>query len=46
MSEELTVVTQEYAVSANVFANLDTFKEIYDIGKMFASSSLVPQAYQ
>lgn len=46
MSEELVTVTQEHAVSTNVFANLDSFKEIYDIGKMFASSSLVPQAYQ
>lgn len=28
------------------FANLDNFKEIYDIGKMFASSTLVPSNYQ
>lgn len=28
------------------FANMENFKEIFDIGKMFASSSLVPQSYQ
>lgn len=28
------------------FSNIQNFKEIFDIGKMFASSTLVPQAYQ
>lgn len=35
-----------YELSAGVFATIENFKEIYDIGKMFASSSLVPQTYQ
>lgn len=30
----------------STFSNLANFKEIYDIGKMFASSSLVPKNYQ
>lgn len=30
----------------SVFSSLANFKELYDIGKMFASSSLVPAAYQ
>lgn len=33
-------------VGAGVFSSIQNFKEIYDIGKMFASSTLVPQAYQ
>lgn len=32
--------------SAGVFSSMTNFKEMYDIGKMFASSTLVPQAYQ
>lgn len=35
-----------YELSTGVFATIENFKEIYDIGKMFASSSLVPQTYQ
>ena len=31
---------------ATPFSNSDSFKRIYDIGKMFASSTLVPQNYQ
>lgn len=31
---------------ADVFSNSEKFKEIFDIGKMFAASTLVPQAYQ
>ena len=31
-----------YELSTGVFATIENFKEIYDIGKMFASSSLVP----
>ena len=30
----------------SAFSNMQNFKELYDIGKMFASSTLVPQAYQ
>lgn len=37
---------QNHAVSTGVFSTLKNFKEIYDIGKMFASSTLVPAAYQ
>lgn len=33
-------------VSTNVFTTIENFKEIFDIGKMFSSSTLVPQAYQ
>lgn len=33
-------------VNEGVFSSIQNFKEIYDIGKMFASSTLVPQAYQ
>lgn len=46
MSEELMMVNQEHAISTNVFSNAESFKEIFDIGKMFASSSMVPAAYQ
>lgn len=38
--------TELHGLSTNVFSNIESFKEIFDIGKMFASSSLVPQAYQ
>lgn len=43
---ELIKQEQINELSTNVFSSLDNFKEIYDIGKMFASSTLVPQAYQ
>lgn len=33
-------------VSTNVFSDPESFQKIFDIGKMFASSSLAPQAYQ
>lgn len=46
MSNELTTIQEKHELSTGVFSNLENFKEIYDIGKMFASSSLVPQAYQ
>lgn len=32
--------------TGGVFSSIANFKELYDIGKMFASSALVPQAYQ
>lgn len=44
---ELQVHTEnKHELSNGVFSSIQNFKEIYDIGKMFASSSLVPQAYQ
>lgn len=46
---ENEIVKQEQLHELSVggsFATLENFKEIYDIGKMFASSTLVPQAYQ
>ena len=46
MGDELTTIQEKHELSTGVFSNLENFKEIYDIGKMFASSSLVPQAYQ
>ena len=36
---------QELSVET-VFSSLENFKEIYDIGKMFATSSLIPASYQ
>jgi hypothetical protein len=47
MGNELVKQEQLHELSAQgVFSTLENFKEIYDIGKMFASSTLVPQAYQ
>lgn len=46
MDNEILIEEQEHGLSTNVFSNIKNFKEIYDIGKMFASSTLVPQAYQ
>lgn len=42
------IVKQEQIneLSANVFSSKENFAELFDIGKMFASSTLVPQAYQ
>lgn len=38
---------QKHEISQlGTFSTLENFKEIYDIGKMFASSTLVPKAYQ
>lgn len=45
-STELAVQEQKYELSSGTFATIANFKEIFDIGKMFASSTLVPQAYQ
>lgn len=42
--EEITVKNERAEVSP--FSNADSFKNIFDIGKMFASSQLVPQNYQ
>lgn len=38
--------TKNEIVTEGVFSNIHNFKELYDIGKMFASSTLVPSAYQ
>ena len=46
MENEIVKAEQLHELSTNVFGSLENFKEIYDIGKMFASSTLVPQAYQ
>jgi hypothetical protein len=46
LSNELIKHEQTYEVSAGAFTSLENFKELFDIGKMFASSTLVPQAYQ
>jgi hypothetical protein len=45
MDNEL-IKQEKHELSTGVFSNLENFKEIYDIGKMFASSTLVPQNYQ
>lgn len=44
MENVLVQAAQQNQLST--FSNSNNFKEIFDIGKMFASSSLVPQAYQ
>lgn len=46
MENEVFAQEQMHELSCETFSNLVNFKEIYDIGKMFASSKLVPQAYQ
>lgn len=46
MGNEVTVRQEAHELTTGVFSTIDNFKEIYDIGKMFASSSLVPQTYQ
>lgn len=46
MEEKKELMEQAQHSQLATFATLDNFKEIYDIGKMFASSTLVPKAYQ
>lgn len=46
MENEVMQVHEQHELSTGVFSTMENFKEIYDIGKMFASSTLVPQAYQ
>lgn len=43
---EEIMVKEAGELSTGVFSNLENFKELYDIGKMFALSTVVPQAYQ
>lgn len=40
------ITVSEVRNDLSVFSDSESFKKIFDIGKMFASSSLVPQAYQ
>lgn len=46
MENELLVAENQSSLSTNVFSDPDAFQNIFNIGKMFAASSLVPQAYQ
>lgn len=43
---EIMVAEHNAQLSSSVFSDPESFQKIFDIGKMFASSSLVPQAYQ
>jgi len=45
MDNEIIVQEQKYEV-ANPFANSAAFQELYDIGKMFAVSDIVPSSYR
>lgn len=40
------IIVNESKNDLSVFSDSDSFKKIFDIGKMFAASSLVPQTYQ
>lgn len=40
------IMINEQKNELSVFSDSESFKRIFDIGKMFASSMLVPQAYQ
>ncbi len=46
MDNEVLVVENQGNISTHVFSDGVAFQKLFDIGKMFASSSLVPQAYQ
>lgn len=46
MENEIIQAEQARGLSADVFSNPESFQKIYDMGKMFASSRLVPTAYQ
>ncbi len=43
---EIMTAEQSSQLSTNVFSDPEAFQSLFNIGKMFASSSLVPQAYQ
>lgn len=45
MEYEVQTMEQKQELGS-VFSNAESFQKLYDIGKMFASSSLVPQTYQ
>lgn len=46
MNTEITNVDEKKVLPSQVFENAESFQALYDIGKMFASSALVPQNYQ
>lgn len=46
MNNEIVKSEETTQLSTGAFTNAENFKELFDIGKMFASSTLVPQAYQ
>ena len=41
---EMVIKEEKHELSP--FSDAENFKKIFDIGKMFASSQLVPQTYQ
>lgn len=44
---ELQVMNEQHiGLADNAFANRESFQALYDMGKMFATSALVPQNYQ
>lgn len=43
---EIMTIEQSSPLLTNVFSDPEAFQNLFNIGKMFASSSLVPQAYQ
>lgn len=43
---EITLREQNHEVQTGTFETPENFQKLFDIGKMFASSNLVPQAYQ
>lgn len=40
------MAAQDNSLAIDTFSNSESFQKIYDIGKMFASSTLVPSAFQ
>lgn len=42
----IMAVEQNTQLSSKVFSDPEAFQNLFNIGKMFASSSLVPQAYR
>ena len=46
MEQEIVLSEKSKKEMANPFSSGENFQKIFDIGKMFASSQLVPQIYQ
>lgn len=46
MENEIISQEQIESIPPNIYTNRDSFQTLYDISKMFAASSLVPQSYQ
>ena len=46
MNTEIAKVDEKKVLPSQVFESAESFQALYDIGKMFASSALVPQNYQ